>query len=128
MRRRRSRSLPRESRTIPLKADNYRGNGEDFGKYYRCWNCGHICNEDKDSLGNGANSVTHEDFVEPATGANNGDPLTSIATLDGDVMNYQVALELGSDGSPKGIAHTFQTVINGGCPFCGCKNWRGDNP
>jgi hypothetical protein len=110
-----------------MKGDPYRGNGEDYDKYYRCWNCGHICNEDRDALGSG-NGVSHEDYVENATGAYDGDPLTSLATLDGDINGFQVALELDSDGNPKVIRHDLQTVINTGCPFCGCRNWRGDNP
>lgn len=127
MRSRRNRRLSKESRTIPLKGDRYKGNGEDYGKYYRCWNCGHICDSDRDALGSGL-GVAQEDYTENATGSNNGDPLTSIAIMGGESVNHYVALELGSDGNPKEIRHDFQTVINSGCPFCGCRNWRGDNP
>lgn len=124
---RRSRKLPKESRRIPLKGDKYRGNGEDHGRYYRCWNCGFVCDSDRDALGDGnsGNGVTHIDYVINAQGGS-GDPLTSLATLDGDVNHYHVALEIGSDGEPKVIRHDYQTVINSGCPFCGSLNWRGD--
>ena len=125
--RRRQRRIPRESRTIPLKGDPYKGGGEDYEKWYRCWNCGHPCNEDRDALGSGS-GVSHIDYIENATGSNDGDPLTSIAIPGGESINHFVALELGSDGNPKVIRHDLETVINNGCPFCGCRNWRGDNP
>jgi hypothetical protein len=121
--------VPSRSRTIPLKGDPYKGNGEDYGRWYRCQNCGHTCDIDRDAQGSGL-GVSHEDYIENATGtkANNGDPLTSIAILGAESENHFVALELGVDGNPKGIRHDFQTVINNGCTFCGCRNWKGDNP
>ena len=38
--------LRKEKRTIPI-----RGIWEDKGKYFRCWNCGFVCDSQRDSLG-----------------------------------------------------------------------------
>jgi len=39
---------PKRKRTIPLY-----GEGDDKGKWYKCWNCGFPCNIDRDSLDTG---------------------------------------------------------------------------
>ena len=47
----RSKAFPgKRKRRIPL-----RGSFEDEGKYYRCWNCGFICNIERDAFGEDEN-------------------------------------------------------------------------
>ena len=55
------RKLTKRSRTIPVY-----GEGADKGKYFRCWNCGWICNVDRDELGDSDSSSgnDHTDFHE----------------------------------------------------------------
>lgn len=40
--------LPREKRTLPLY-----GEKDDTGKLFRCWNCGAICNIERERLTTG---------------------------------------------------------------------------
>jgi len=55
------RKLTKRSRTLPVY-----GEGADKGKYFRCWNCGWICNVDRDELGDSDSSAgdEHTDFHE----------------------------------------------------------------
>ena len=49
------RKLAKRSRTLPVY-----GEGADKGKYFRCWNCGWICNVDRDELGDSDSSAGDE--------------------------------------------------------------------
>ena len=130
--RKQGRRLPKESKTIPLKGNKVRGNGEDFGKYYRCWNCDFVCNVERDSLGDSQSrgGDNHERYHIPTYGLQDQDTnLSRYSVLGGDINNFHVALENGSDGNPKEIhGHDYESVITGGCPCCGSMNWRGDYP
>lgn len=110
----RSRKPRKESRTIPLWGTPERGDGLDSGKYYKCWNCGFICNTDRDALGD-AQSVS-----------------------DISYESYDLLDEYGdSVADTGGCKHTifegegyttvrYIPVVNSGCPMCGTLNWRGD--
>lgn len=90
-----------------------------------------MVNVDRDALGDGqsGDGVSHEDYSIPSVGGSyDGDPLTSVTVLDGDIEHFHVALKLGSDGEPEAIKHSFKSIVNQGCPFCGSLNWRGDYP
>ena len=139
----------KQSRTIRVRGNPIRGAyeahgvGEDSGKYFRCWNCGFICDVERDELGDsesrsGASSEIYaaqysSDNINetdgstrqvgtPIYGTSNGVPLLVIASL----RTGHVVLENGADSSPKGIRLNWQPKITGGCPFCGSKNYRGD--
>lgn len=119
------RKLAKRSRTLPVF-----GKGDDEGKYFRCWNCGFICNKNRDELGDAESSAgdEHTDYH----GIANEDPYSNIARSAsricclGSPGHYFVALEVGADGNPKTIIHDFTSTISRGCPFCGTTNWRGD--
>lgn len=110
----RSRKPVKDSKTIPLWGSPERGDGLDDGKYYRCWNCGFICDVDRDALGD-AQSVSH-------------------ITLD----PYDLLDEYGNSvADTGGTKHTifegegyttvrYVPVVESGCPFCGTLNWKGD--
>ena len=118
----RGRRLPKESKTIPLKGNKVRGNGEDFGKYYRCWHCGFTCNVERDSLGDSqSRSGVSSELYTPVT-------YDGRAVLGGDIQHFHTALETDSDGNPKELWEYYKPVITGGCPMCGSMNWRGDYP
>ena len=55
------RKLTKRSRTLPVY-----GEGADKGKYFRCWNCGWICNVDRDELGDSdsGSGNDHTDYHE----------------------------------------------------------------
>ena len=120
---RRSRKLPKESRTIPLKGNKISGNGEDFKRYYRCWHCGFTCDETRDSLGDaqsrsGVHAVTYQPTSYPE----------GKSVMGGSITHYQTSLKLGSDGEPQDLWAYYKPEVSGGCPMCGSLNWRGDYP
>jgi len=119
-----SRKLAGRSKAIPIK-----GNGLDSGKYYRCWNCGFIVDSTRDTIGgeHSGSGDNHLDFHSPAHGAkDNSSELNGLSVLRGDIGFSMVALENGSDGTPKSIRHDFKSNITGGCPMCGTFNYKGD--
>ena len=160
MRRRRSQyrnrsRLRNESRTIPLYGSVERGNGLDDGRYFRCWNCGFVCNEDRDSLGGSESrdGIYYEDFPIPVYGADTAVDNSDIARLGGSIANQTIVAERiqypafvgqpyypGQPVAPDAMQaddddfdpiyqsryHHIKPVVGQGCPFCGSLNWRGD--
>jgi len=132
-----TRKTRKESRTIPVIGD-----GDDAGKYYRCWNCGFICDADRDALGDSdsRSGVTQIDYVKEYPSASgigggtegwsaDGQVPLQLLTVSGGAMGRMVTLENEDDGTPKALNHhVFKPKVDSGCPFCGSKNWRGDYP
>ena len=120
--------LRKDSRTIPRHGDPVQGDGRDDRRFWTDWHCGFVCDIERDALGDSQtrNGVTFEDLPIPALGRDQ-DPFTGIVVLGG-IGHIQVALENGSDGTPKTIRHDLRPVASRGCPFCGTMNWRGDFP
>lgn len=114
-----TRKLPKQSKTIPLYGDKDRGNGLDFGRFFRCWNCGWTVD-----IWESSHSGT-----PPGTGYTDGssleDSFINNQSILGGLDEIFVSLELSADGTPKTIAHYLESVISGGCPLCGTKNWLG---
>ena len=120
------RKLAKRSRTLPVY-----GEGADEGKYFRCWNCGFICNVDRDELGDSESSAgdEHTDFHDThhCSTYDAPDAASRYATLGGDTGHYQVAQNIITpDGEAELIRHEYTSDISRGCPFCGTTNWRGD--
>ncbi len=125
--------LRHDKRTIPVK-----GYGEDDGKYYRCWNCGFICNADRDELGGEesrsgvAITQTHieQGPAQPGaayigmTGDAARDARAVLAVLAGSVGHSHIAMEEGMDGAAKGVEHIHSAEVATGCPLCGTRNWK----
>lgn len=94
-----------EKRTLPMY-----GEGDDRGKYFRCWNCGFICNIDRDALGDGDGrsytefAVTTEPLYPVADG---GPPYKAI--LKGVTILERDGYQVGGTG----------------CPLCHTLNWKG---
>ncbi len=121
----------RQARTLPLKGNLYRGDGLDANRYYRCWNCGFICNTERDALGDidsraGTSALTY--YLQSYGSADRSSESSSLCVLGGSHLFYHTVLELGADGQPKPVYHPKKAVITSGCPFCGTLNWRGDYP
>ena len=111
------RRIRSQKRTLPIY-----GEGDDAGKYYRCWNCGFICNIDRDTLGDG-DGKSYTDFVTASDGHSDmSDPLNGYSVLDG-INEYHVALKVMADGSSEVITHNF-AVQGTGCPLCHTQNWK----
>jgi hypothetical protein len=129
--------IPKQSRTIPVRGHKDYGDGQDDGKYWRCWNCGFICDVERDELGDSESTdgVSHriydalytggEDMNETDAmihGDNNGVALLTMASA----RSGHVLLELDAAGDPMGVRLNWTPEIASGCPFCGTRNWRGD--
>jgi predicted RNA-binding Zn-ribbon protein involved in translation (DUF1610 family) len=117
--------LPKRSRTRPIF-----GRGDDEGRYYRCWNCGFVCDSQRDALGGsesdaGDNHTDYNGLAKSNPYLNSSDAGFK-ACLGGDIEHFQVAMELGPDDEERTIIHDLTSDVSHGCPFCGSTNWRGD--
>lgn len=114
-----SRKYRKSRSAVPINGSAIRGDGLDAGKYFRCAQCGFVCNKERDSLGGpeSKNNVSFEIF-------NNDTPE--------DGLNFailgmtHICLRIGADSNPQQIYRNYMPVINSGCPMCGSLNWRGD--
>ena len=116
-------TLPKRSRTRPVY-----GRGDDRHRFFRCWNCGFICDSQRDELGDNNSSAgdDHTDFHNLANANPQLNNAGRICCLGGDIGHYHVAMKKGADGEPKKVVHIHTTDVSRGCPFCGTTNWRGD--
>lgn len=119
--------ISREARTRLLTDQTPQHKGDvDGGKYYKCWNCGQICNDKRHALA-GANSghgITYRDYSRQSAGIIPGNSYTAMSLLR-RVQWSMVSARLNSDGNAKTVVHSYRTTMNG-CPLCGSLNWRGD--
>ena len=116
--------LRHDARKRPLKPARW----EDLGKYFRCWNCGFICDVDRDSLGGPEDrSGTGSEF-EKTTLPDNGwiDYGRRSVTNALKDWNHTVLVRVNGAGTPLPIELSYSPTVNQGCPFCGSLNWRGD--
>ena len=90
--------LRKDSKTIPLKGHPERGDGLDFGKYYRCWHCGFVCNVERDALGD----------AQSRSG--------TVTELYNQVDEY---------GDANGDQRYKVSESSTGCPLCHSRNWLG---
>ena len=91
--------LPKDSKTIPIYGHPERGDGQDSGRYYRCWNCGFVCDTQRDALGD--------------------------ATSRSGAV-YETYAQVDEYGNPTGETRWKPSESSTGCPMCFTKNWRGD--
>ena len=132
--------LPKQARTIPV-----RGKGDDAGKWFKCWNCGFICNIDRDDSSGGYAGDNHTEFIRTAPAEGVDDRMLVFdsppfyhtlmeaslcsTTIETDEIGlvpldeYTMIEEECSDSLT--IRHEFESDITKGCPFCGTTNWRG---
>ena len=114
--------LPTERRTIPLRS-NDRGSGRDKiddGKYFRCWNCGFICNIERDALSERGPGTILTDFDIPA-GTPYQDP-EAIKLTGG--MGYDFVLpKADANGDPVVVRQDYK-ITGTGCPLCHTRAWK----
>jgi hypothetical protein len=140
----RSRKTRGDSRTIPLRGHKDYGEGQDDGKYFRCWNCGFTCNVERDELGDDASrdGISYEVYEALYSGGpkkDTNDYLETDAAIHGynganvvpllamaSARSGHVLLQNNADGTPKTVRINWTPKVNSGCPFCGTLNWRGD--
>ena len=106
--------LRKEARSIPYKV-----RGDE--KLFRCWNCGFICNADRDDSSGGQAGDNHMVYSYPALGGSG---------LDGTIVSVElgkksVLMEQDADGVNRVVTHIFSSVVTKGCPLCGTTNYKG---
>lgn len=130
LRRPKTTPLRKESRTRPLK-----GKGADENVYYRCWNCGFICDVTRDKLGGpddvaGDNHTTGYEAAGVRPYGKDSHLYVGVeqqCCLGGSIGHYHTVMKLGPDGTtPVTVVHNLKSDVSFGCPSCGTTNWRGD--
>ena len=116
--------LPREARTRVLFDET----DTDNGQFFRCWNCGFICHDKRDSLGgsHSGDAVEHSDFTLKSPGIIPGTAGSNISVLV-NTQRTAASVKNGSDGTSKTVVHSHRTT-GAACPQCHSLNWRGDYP
>ena len=137
---------PKQSRTIPMPGHIDYGDGEDADKYYRCWNCGFVCDSTRDELGgpeegdavsyevyNTSYSTDNQDSDEDITQVHYGAEVQGVSDENLPLVtkltfrSQHVILKNDLAGDPKAVRVNYTPSSgSGGCPFCHTKNWRGD--
>ena len=112
--------IHKDSRTIPIWGSPTRGDGLDHGKWFRCWNCGFLCNKDRDALGDSQSrdGVAYEDYAPLTEGMNSGGAVLGTGVVAPQTNSEDDALLI-----------RFPVMVSEkstGCPFCHTLNWRGD--
>jgi hypothetical protein len=134
----RKRRIRKESRTRPVPGHRDYGNGEDDGRYFKCWNCGFYCDVQRDALGDGESqsNINYPQAVQKYSpdgfaisqygaaehGHIDGVPLLTVATIGDGIC----LMEKDAAGDNKTVYLNYYPDVNTGCPFCGTLNWRGD--
>lgn len=110
-------------RKIPLRkrVKILYGEHENYGRYYKCWNCGFIIDSDNKAFGGRGNGVSHIEFTIAKAGRiMTGDVKSITPSVDG-----VVAMRLGADGEPyTHLVHHLKPEVGQGCPFCGILDWK----
>lgn len=113
-----------DARTRPLKPARW----EDEGRYFRCWNCGFVCDSQRDSLGGAEDRAgTNTEFAQTTLPDNRwidyfGTQVPAILRCRGNT----VLMKLGPDGVATQPMLSYSPTVEKYCPFCGSPNWRGD--
>lgn len=111
--------IRKDSRTLPIYGHPDFGEGQDVGKYYRCWNCGFICDVDRDELGgpDSRSGVTATAYTQVDQYGN------TAYHCEGFYASDSAACEAGGG---TWTSTKYEPVVGSGCGFCGTLNWRGD--
>jgi len=106
----------RKKRTIPIY-----GEKEDTGKYFKCWNCGFICNVGRDSLGDGDGRAYLDSPEIAGDSFGSQDPLSVELILD-DLFTI---LQNDANGNPiTSYRYNQYPAGSGGCPLCHSQNYK----
>lgn len=106
--------LPKQARAIP-----YKPKGDE--SLFRCWNCGFICNEERDDSSGSMAGDNHMVYSIPATGGSGKDGMI----ISVDIGKECVLMEQDSQGDDKTIKRIYLSVVTHGCPLCGSTNYKG---
>lgn len=129
------RRLPKEKHQIPIPGSTAYINGQvvsdQSNTFYRCWNCGFLCNTSKDKLGDGVGyyvTDAPEKYWHNSGSAAFQYPCSNASSQAATIMVTTVStprlIKLDSVGKPMTIRHNNYEVITSGCPQCGCKQYK----
>ena len=122
--RHRPRRPKKESRRIPIWGSPERGDGLDHGRYFECWNCGFVCDSDRDFLGDSESSAR----ITPTAYNQTDEKGTAVYHCQGQLaMTNTNQTDCEAAGGTWSRVR-YEPVVESGCPFCGSPNWRGDYP
>lgn len=125
--RHRSKKYRKESRRIPIFGSKERGDGRDADRYFECWNCGMVCDSERDFLGGSEDSSR----VTPvAYNQTDDDTSTAAYHCQGALASTSPTVTQAECEAAGGTWSRvrYKPEVEGGCPFCGTVNWRGDYP
>ena len=127
------RRLPTQKRTISIfGAMSYidgRSVKDQSGKLFRCWNCGFVCNTDRDKLGDGEGFYI-TDKVDDYLGADTAyqypcsDAPKRSALINVTTVSTIRLMQLDTNGDPIPVMHSQTQVVTSGCPMCGNRNYK----
>lgn len=95
----------------------------DAGRYFRCWNCGFVCDIERDALDDGRHGATATVYTTPAPGATPEDPLSTVVLVDGTGILDVVSPVLDAGGDAVVIRNVYE-VGGTGCPLCHTRAWK----
>ena len=122
--RRKPRRPRKESKRIPIWGSPERGDGLDHGRYFECWNCGFICDSDRDFLGDSESSAR----ITPTAYNQVDEKGSAVYHCQGKLaMTHTNQTDCEAAGGTWSRVR-YKPVVESGCPFCGSPNWRGDYP
>ena len=120
--RRKPRRPRKESKRIPIWGSPERGDGLDHGRYFECWNCGFICDSDRDFLGDSESSAR----ITPTAYNQVDEKGSAVYHCQGKLaMTHTNQTDCEAAGGTWSRVR-YKPVVESGCPFCGSPNWRGD--
>jgi len=117
--------LRREKRALPQQ-----GYLEDSNRWWRCWNCGFLINEDRTALGgdeshSGVTPVQYSEAPDFSTDWGSGEGALRTMIVPDVSGTIDVTLRaLDQAGIPIPAPVSFKPDVSSGCPLCGTLNWR----
>lgn len=116
----RQRKIRKDARTLPIYGTKDRGDGLDHQRYWYCWNCGFVCDVERDFLGG---AEERAQITPIAYNQTTDDLSTASYHCEGAAGATQTLCEAAGGTWSK---VRYRPAGDGGCPFCHSPNWRGD--
>lgn len=115
--------LWKERKTIPVRANDRPAGRErtDQGRYFRCWNCGFVCDIERDLLSDKDHGMSVENYVDTVS-AGLGTTSNKIY-LAGPKFSWRI-FQVDSAGSHVTIRQNLKAQATSGCPLCGTRAWK----
>jgi len=111
-----TRQMPTQRRSIPIRLA-----GDLANRFYHCWNCGFPVDSEAVPVGgpNESSGVSIVPFVDSSITSS-----TSFSSGDSGGED-ETSMNQGLPGlNPVPEPPKYMSVVTGGCPLCGCRNYR----